>query len=330
MKIAIVGCGLMGHTHASNLAKMPGVELVGAFDNSAEAAERVAAAYHTKAYVSFDTMMIAEDPDIVCVLLPTPMHKEFVIKSANYGKHVFCEKPIAGSLEEAEEMIAYCERKGVKLFIGHVVRFFPAYSEAQRRIAAGELGRIGVARTRRVGPHPGKFSKWYNQFERSGGVIMDLMIHDIDFLRWVFGEVRSVYTLNYRNQDTMDYALVTLQFDNREIANLEAYWGYPGQFHYALEISGREGLIHFDSREETPLQIFKRGEAESSTTSLSPVNKDPYYLEMLHFIDHIRDGKPLLVTPQDARINIEIAQAAMESARTGLPVYMQERGVPSL
>ncbi|TXK85046.1 Gfo/Idh/MocA family protein [Paenibacillus sp. N3.4] len=326
MKVAIVGCGNMGAIHANNIGQLPDVDFVGAFDVRIEAADRIASLYGTTSYTSFEKMMEEADPDLVCVLLQTPYHKEYVIKAAEYGKHVFCEKPIALTVSDAEEMTAFCESKGVKLFIGHVVRFFPNYADIKNRIDAGEIGKIGVAHSKRVGPHPGKASDWYNDLETSGGVIMDLMIHDIDFFRWTMGEVKTVYTLNYRNQE-MDYALVTLRFENKSIANLEAFWGYPGSFRYSVEFAANKGLIRFDSKDANSLNVNKR---ISTTTSsggkvavpLSPSNHDPYYAELKHFIECIQTNKPLLVTPYDACKNVEIARAAIQSAIIGQPVHL--------
>jgi UDP-N-acetylglucosamine 3-dehydrogenase len=325
MKIAIVGCGTMGETHAHNLQQMPNVEFVGAFDINEATVNRVASLYGTIAYTSFDQMMEEANPDFVCVLLQTSLHKEYVFKVAEYGKHVFCEKPIALTLTDAEEMIKLCESKGVKLFIGHVVRFFPNYADIKTRIDAGEIGSLGVIHTKRNGPHPGKAKAWYNSLEISGGVIMDLMIHDIDYLRWLMGEVKTVYTMNYRDEE-LDYALVTLRFKNRMIANLEVCWGYPGAFNYAIELAGTKGVIRFNSNDTQSLIIRKHVVESNNSTVVavpqSPSMRDPYYLEIEHFIQCIIEGKEPLVTSQDAFKSVEIALAAIQSSNTGLPVNL--------
>ncbi|WP_322923474.1 Gfo/Idh/MocA family oxidoreductase [Paenibacillus campi] len=325
MKVAIVGCGTMGRIHAANLAKMPEAELVGAFDVQYAAAQHIADTYGTTAFHDFDVMMKETDPDIVCVLLQTPLHRDYVQQIADYGKHVFCEKPIALQAEEGRAMAAYCEAKGVRLCIGHVLRFFPNYQDMKRRVDGGEIGRVGVVHTKRVGPHPGAASAWYHDFEHSGGVIMDLMIHDIDFLRWTLGEVESVYTINYRNSE-LDYALVTLQFRNKTIANLEAGWGVPEAFRYGIELAGSKGLLRFDSNSAGSLHIKRAhtptaGVAEVAVPQ-SPTYADPYYRELEHFIAAITHGTPLLITAEEACTNIEIVRAAIQSAATGLPIYL--------
>jgi UDP-N-acetylglucosamine 3-dehydrogenase len=325
MKIVIVGCGTMGETHAHNLQLMPNVQLAGVFDVNVDVARRVAVRFGTTGYTSFDQMMEETDPDLVCVVVNTTLHKEYVLKAAEYGKHIFCEKPMALNLPDAEEMISFCETKGVKLFIGHVLRFFPNYTDIKTRIDAGEIGNVGVVHTKRVGSHPGKAKAWYNNLQISGGVIMDLMIHDIDYLRWTLGEVKSVYTLNYRN-DEIDYALVTLRFENKAIANLEACWGYPDSFNFAIEFAGDQGVIRFDSNDTQSLIIRKR-DVENITTNVvaipqSPSLHDPYYFEMGHFIHCIQEDKEPLITSRDAYKSLEIAHAAIQSALTGLPVHL--------
>ncbi|TBL78582.1 Gfo/Idh/MocA family protein [Paenibacillus thalictri] len=326
LKVAMVGCGTMGRSHAYNLSRMPEVEFVGIYDAQHELAEKVAAEYGAAAFASFDEMIGTADPDLVCVTLPTYLHKEYVLRTAEYGKHVFCEKPIAPTVEDAAEMMQFCESKGVKLFVGHVVRFFPEYADMKKHIDSGAIGRIGVVHTKRIGSHPGQARAWYKNASLSGGVIMDLMIHDIDYLRSVLGKAVSVYAVQ-KTSESLDYALVTLRFANGAIANLEASWGYPGPFTTAAEFAGSEGVIRFNSEQAKSLKIAKtvideQGEHAVSVPK-SPTMFDPYYLELKHFIECIQTGAEPIVSAADACAALAISLAAAESARTGKPVALQ-------
>ncbi|MBP1962762.1 Gfo/Idh/MocA family protein [Paenibacillus aceris] len=325
MKVAVVGCGGMGQWHAQSYAKMPGVELVGVCDQVMEYAEDTAVKVGAPAFGAFEEMLAAVAFDVVSVAVPTFVHKEVVLQAARAGKHVICEKPVALHLEDAQEMISCCEENEVRLFIGHVVRFFPEYAQMKQQIDDGHIGKVGVANARRVGGHPGEARPWFMDADKSGGVIVDLMVHDIDFMRWTLGEVKSVYGMN-KCEGSLDYALVTLVFEGGAVANLEAFWGYPGSFRYAAEFAGSEGLVRTDSMSAKSLQIRKTIPMESGGKVVeipqSPNFYDPYYIELEHFLTCIREGSDPIVTVHDACKALEIAKAALESIRTGKVVLL--------
>ncbi|OIB00500.1 oxidoreductase [Paenibacillus sp. LC231] len=327
MNIAILGCGTMGTAYAHNLAKMPGVTVTGVVDINAGRAERAAALTGAKAYTDVESLFEQKDLETVAVCLPTYLHKPFVLKLAERGLHVICEKPAALTLEDALEMKAACEKHGVRLFIGHVVRFFPNYHDAYRQANSGSIGTPKMAHFKRYGSYPQGMDGWYNDPGKSGGVIMDLLIHDIDFACWLFGEVESVYASTVkRDEPEMEYAQLTLHFKNKAIASLTGYWGYSGPFTTQFEISGNQGIIRFDSNQVQSLDIklvnAEAGEGAAVQVPSSPSLYDPYYYEVQHFIECIRNGSEPLVSIKDACYAVEIAQAAEQSAQTGQPVMI--------
>jgi UDP-N-acetylglucosamine 3-dehydrogenase len=326
LKVAIVGCGGLGQVHADCYAAIPGVQVVGVHDLADEHANRLAVRANSVVYDSFDELLERSGCDLVSVTLPSHLHKSFTVRAASFGKHVICEKPIALNLQDAKEMIRVCQANNVRLFIGHVVRFFPEYVQMKQKTQEGALGRIGVAHAKRAGGHPGIVRAWYREDEKSGGVIGDLMIHDIDFMRWTLGEVRSVYGLR-RNEVDFDYALATLVFKSGAVANLEAFWGYPGPFVTAAEIAGSKGVIRGDSTQSASLQIRKA--TESSTAGgiqipQSPSFVSPYTIQLSHFVDCIRNQCEPIVSADDAYLALEIALAVTESSRSGNTVTVGE------
>ncbi|KRE83952.1 oxidoreductase [Paenibacillus sp. Soil766] len=327
MKIAIVGCGGMGNVHASGYMNIPDVKLVGVCDVDFSLAQELSKRTGAKAFASFEAMLRETDFDVLSVTVPSYLHKEFTLRAAEAGKHVICEKPLALNLEDAAEMIRSCEQHGVRLFVGHVVRFFPEYVQMKQAIDQGKLGRVGVAHAKRIGSHPGNARPWFFDEDKSGGVIADLMIHDIDFLRWAMGEVKSVYGLNQRVKD-IDYAAVTLLFESGAVANLEAFWGYHGPFQTAVEIAGSKGIIRSDSMKSSSLHICKApsdtGGRRFAEVPQSPGYASPYALELAHFIGCIREDSEPVVTALDAYKALEITLAAMESVRTGQSVLLQQ------
>lgn len=325
MKVAVIGSGGMGRVHATAYANMAGVELVGVCDIEFGLAEELAQRTNTRAFASFEALIDAVDPDVVSLTLPSHLHKEYALKAAELGKHVISEKPISLTLEDAQAVIESCNKNGVRLFVGHVVRFFPEYVQMKKTVEAGKLGRVGVAHFKRIGSHPGDVRPWFKEEDKSGGVIVDLMVHDIDFALWTFGEVKSVYCMKHTS-GSLDYALATLIFQNGAVANLEAYWGYPGPFRTAAEIAGTNGVVRSDSATSKSLQIRKSSAGTEGGRFVeipqSPSYQDPYSIELNHFIACIRDNVESIVTAQDAYKALAIANAARESARTGRAVLL--------
>lgn len=326
MKVAVLGCGGMGRIHASLYAGMNDVQLTAVCDERDDYAQEVAGLTGARSFLSFEQMLKEAEFEAVSITLPSYLHKHYAVLAARAGKHVICEKPIALNLEDAREMIRCCEANGVRLFVGHVVRFFPEYVSMKQDLDQGKIGRPAVAHAKRAGGHPGDTIPWFKEFDKSGGVIVDLMIHDLDYLRWTLGEVSTVYAMNHCD-DRIDYALVTLQFENGAVANVEANWGYPGPFHTKAEIAGSEGVVIADSLKSSSLQIRRATSSHAASAFAavpeSPGFHSPYEHELRHFIACIRGNNEAKVTPHDAYKALEIALAAVESACSGKAIHLQ-------
>lgn len=317
----------MGTVHAKSYAAMKNVELVGIVDLRGERGRELAAETNTQWFASYDEAMEKlERVDIIDVCLPTYLHKTYVQKAADAGKHVICEKPLARSKEEAQSIVDYCHEKNVKLFVGHVLRFFPEYEKSRQLVNDGTIGNVGVARTFRGGIFPTAWNDWYADYKNSGGLVLDMIIHDFDFLRWCFGDVERVYakSLLGRGFARIDYALVTLRFKSGMIAHVEGSWAHEG-FSMKMELAGSEGIIQYDSAKEKPLIAVNRAKQAGMggvAVPESPLRENPYFRELKHFIDCIENDLEPRVTVEDAVKAVEIARAALESIETGKPVTL--------
>ncbi|MBM7565844.1 Gfo/Idh/MocA family protein [Paenibacillus sacheonensis] len=318
LKIGIIGAGMMGGTHASTYANIYGVELVGVADERVEAAQRLAAEHEARSYGSIEELIQVENPDIIDICLPTDLHKAHVLYAASCGKHVFCEKPIAMSVEDALEMTEACSAAGVTFMIGHALRFSPDYQMAKEIVEEGKLGTIGTVRMIREGAPPG-WSAWFKDKSRSGGVIVDLGIHELDWLRSTFGEPLRVYAKIAEEGLPGEHAFVSIRMKSGVIAHLTASWALPDGFRSFLELAGTEGLMKLDSDDHKPIAVTRRGAgAELPSSSWeSPLNRSPYEIELRHFVDCVRTGTEPLVTGTDAAKSLELALAALRSAQTG-------------
>jgi predicted dehydrogenase len=312
----------MGSWHASRWQALP-VELAGFYDADPARAAAHAAKFGGQAFASIDAAL--EDCDIIDICTPPGEHASATIAAARAGKHVVCEKPIARHLDDARAMIAACEAAGVRLFVAHVVRFFPEFARAKAVLDSGALGRLGVVRSVRGGAPPG-YSGWFTDIAQSGGVTLDVAIHDIDYLRWLCGDVVRVFArgLTFRGL-AVDHTLMTLRFASGAIGHIEGSWAFPaGNFRTSFELAGTEGLLAHDSDDVRPLDVrYHTGAASAGAPAignLAPIQDDPYFQEFQHFLDALDSGSAFLVTPDDAFAALRVALAAIESLRTGRPV----------
>lgn len=319
-RVLLIGAGTMGGVHAESYTRMPDVDLIGIVDTDLERGQRLAQQYQVTNFVSFIDVP-TDSFDLVDVCVPTPFHKEYALAAAKLTKHVICEKPIARTIEDAQEMIQACKNAGVTLLVGHVVRFFPQYVRAKYLVDEGRIGEVAVARTFRGGSFPHAWNDWYSNTDWSGGVLVDLTIHDFDFLRWTFGEVDHVYTkLVDRAKPRLTYSVSTLRFKSGVIAHVEGSWAHTG-FTTRFEFAGSGGIIDEDMTKSATLNV-SMGETDRPGVAvpLAPVFENPYYLELRHFIDVILERSLPRVTANDGLAALKIALACRRSAQLGEPV----------
>lgn len=325
MRVGLVGAGFMGGVHLNAYAAIPEVEVVGVADARIESAEAGAAIVGARPYGSYEELVAGEDVEVVDVCLPTAFHRDIAVRAAAEGRHVILEKPISRTIEDAQEILDAFSGEGPRLFVGHVVRFFPEYVGIKEKIEAGDLGTVGVVRTSRRSPLLLGWNDWYADWRISGGVLLDLVIHDFDFLRWALGEVERVYARGVLGHEynRLDYALTTLRFESGAIAHVEGHWGFPGPFNYSIEVAGSRALLTADSREPASLELI--GGATDDVVDLA-TGKSPYEAELAHFVRCISTGEEAIVEGRDAYEALRIGLAATESVLSGEPVTLGGRG----
>jgi predicted dehydrogenase len=330
MRVGIVGVGAMGTVHAAAWRQTP-AEVVGFVATTAATAEPLAAAYGARAYGSLEELL--HDVDVVDLCTPTHLHYEQTLLAAAAGKHVVCEKPLARSMAQAAGMIAACRAAGVKLLVAHVVRFFPEYVRAKAAVDAGQVGQLAVLRFKRNVFQPKKAEdNWFVDPDKSGGLILDLMIHDFDCARWLAGDVVRIMARSVGQQHPgarFDHALAILTHANGAISHVEGSWAYPPPtFRTQFEIAGSQGLILHDSEATAAVRTFRQSPAVDSPDVPVPNNpllEDPYTTQIKAFYAALAYDTPLPVTAEDGLKALEIALAAMVSAQTGAVVGVGSR-----
>lgn len=317
----MIGAGLMGTVHAQAWSRRPGV-LRAAYAPDSRARD-FAARFGLIPCATLDELW--REVDIVDICTPTPSHAGYAVQAARMGKHVICEKPLALSLEDADPIIAECQTAGVRLFVAHVLRFFPQYAAAQAQVAAGAIGEPRMLRLSRLSAPPPPRS-WLLDEAQSGGVPLDLMIHDLDYARWVAGEVKSVYAAQSRRGEQVSVH-ATLSHAGGAISLVEGSWAAPpGVFRTALDIAGTGGVIEWTSDAPAPLQAhgaLSSGPHQDGATLPSLGPDDPYAAELWHAYDGLDSGVPFLIEPADARAALALALAVRRSLESGQPVEVE-------
>lgn len=320
-KVAVVGTGTMGKLHLEAWSKFNDCEITAIIGRNESRTLQLAEQYGVKGFTNLGDALELVEADIVDVCVPTHLHKEVVLTAAKAGKSIICEKPLASSTNEALLISEECKKHNVPLFVGHVLRFSPEYMEARKQIEKGAIGNPGIMKLSRVGPYPLGRDDWYDDESKSGGVVLDLGIHDFDWLRSVFGEVRRVMAKRIK-RERLEYALITLRFHSGVIANVSLAWGMKS-FTSSFELAGSEGMITYTSSHHEPVKVELFEEREKNQEKVSVpsylIVRSPLENQLHHFLDCIQNKSESNVSVCDAIKAIEIAEAALESMKTNKP-----------
>ena len=328
MRIGLVGAGFMGVTHAAGWAET-GADFVGIVAETTAEATALAKQYNLKIYPDLASML--PDVDVVDICTPTHLHHEMTLQAAAAKKDIICEKPLGRTTAQARDMIEACRKAGVKLLVAHVVRFFTEYAMAKASVVRGEVGKPGVIRLNRGSFRPKKpAGNWFLDETKSGGILMDLMIHDFDYARWVAGDVESVFAKKVTTANPnapVDYGLAILKHRNGALTHIVGSWAYPPPtFRTRVEIAGDGGLIEFDSADTAPIiNLVAKPSSDSPDVGLpsSPVAESPYTTQIKEFYSVLLGEKQPRIQAEDGMAAVQIAEAAIRSAATGQAVILE-------
>lgn len=320
-RVGLVGLGAMGRNHLRVLSDLEGVELAAICDKDAGQLDAAARKHGVRGYTSWDEMLDHEELDAAVVAVPTRFHCEAGLAVLERGVHVLVEKPIASSLVEGRRLVEAAERAGKLLAVGHIERFNPAVRELQRRLEAGEGGRIFQLEAVRDGPFASRI--------RDVGVTIDLATHDVDVMHHLAGsEVQRLYAETEQRIHTEheDMLNALLRFDNGVVGVLQTNWLTPTKIRQLTVLGDRgmfvcnyltqdltfyrnaeiEGLRDADSAPRTVTE----GEAVSF-----PIQKgEPLRLELQAFLQAVRGERPLEVDGEAGLRALHLALALVESA----------------
>jgi UDP-N-acetylglucosamine 3-dehydrogenase len=304
LRAGVIGVGSMGRNHARLYSELHGVELIGVADLNETLAISVAQSYGCKAFADYNSLL-DENLDAVSIAVPTTIHSQVALDAIKRRINVLVEKPIADTVENADEIIKAARGNKVKLMVGHVERFNPAIIKLREIIDSGLLGDVVSISAKRVGP--------YSPRIRDVGIVIDLGTHDVDIMSYLYGEkVKEVYALaGSVVHSHEDHAIITLNFNNGGSGVIDTNWLTPHKVR-SLTVIGSKGIAEVNYIEQT-LRIFDQEWVRDAKIE----KKEPLKLELMHFIDCVQHDKKPLVSGEQGKHALEVALAAVESARTG-------------
>lgn len=324
LRIGVIGVGRIGRMHAGYIARQtPRAELSAVSDVSSTAAEEVGAMYGVPA-VGPDEVIAASDAVAICT--STDTHVDYIIDAAEAGKAIFCEKPISLDLAQVDRVAAVLDRRDVPFMVGFNRRFDPGHRAVREAVASGRIGEVRMARVTSRDPSPPPV----DYVRVSGGIWVDMMIHDFDMAAYVVGSpVVQVWAQGANLIDPaigeagdVDVAVAVLTHANGAITTIDISREAPYGYDQRVEVLGSLGMAVSDNVRLSSSEVYLADETHRPVLPNFFIERyeTAYRDQWRSFTDYVLDGGPSPVSLAEGRAPVVVAGAAAESARTGRPV----------
>jgi myo-inositol 2-dehydrogenase / D-chiro-inositol 1-dehydrogenase len=328
VKFAVLGCGRIGRMHALNLARHPRAELTHVFDVAGDAAAATADATGARQAREVDEILGAGEVEAVLIASSTDTHLDLLVRAVEAGKAVLCEKPIDLDLAKVDACWERIKQRDPTVMVGFNRRFDPSFKALRERIQAGEIGPLEqvVITSRDPGPPPVAYIKV------SGGLFRDMTIHDFDMARYLMGDIAAVHAIGANLVDPaieqagdIDAAMITLVARSGAICQINnsrrSAYGYDQR----VEAFGAKGMLQAGNQRPTTLSFWGADATEARDPVLNFFIErytPAYNAEISHFVDCVEQGKTPMVGYRDGRDALRLADAALESMRSGAKVVL--------
>jgi predicted dehydrogenase len=340
INVGVIGLGFMGVTHIKSYLQLRCARLAAICDavrlpldgNLSSISGNIATTEPiqldmrvVKAYKNYEELLANPDIDLVDICVPTPAHPMVAIAALQAGKHVLCEKPLARTSELARQVVAAAASAKGCFMPAMCLRFWPEWAWVKRAVEQHTYGRALAARFRRVSEPPAWSQSTYFKGEDSGGALLDLHIHDTDFVQFCFGRPKAVFATGLsRFSGAIDHVVTHYQVANGAVVSAEGSWlmGPGFGFNMAYTVIFEHAMADYDSgRGADALRLFEQGQAPRTLKCDGP---DGYVAELQHLIDSIEAGRPpSVVTARDGLSAVEICEAEEQSIRSGQIVALE-------
>jgi UDP-N-acetylglucosamine 3-dehydrogenase len=324
--VAVVGAGFMGSAHTANYKALDGrVRVKTVVSRSLDRAMKVAETVGAEASTDLEDVLRDPEIDAVDVCIPTPAHRDAAERALAAGKHVFLEKPIALTLEDADAILRAAAASQRLFMVGLVLRFWPEYVELQRRVAAGQIGRVSAVATRRLSP-PADWAEWFADRAQTGGTAVDLLVHDFDQMNWLLGSPRSVLAhepvpghvhalVEYEGASALAEGSMAMPRSYPFSSSIRVQ-GETGAAEYTFSAAPAEGGGNIGEATGPPGLRLYPGEGEPVTVPVE--SADPWGPEIAYFVECIELGRaPEQGTGEQAREALLVSLAANRSLASG-------------
>ncbi len=320
LKVALIGIGGMGFVHFNAYKTIENAQLVAVADVRVDMAKEKVEGTSAKVYASIDELLLNESVDVVDICTPSYLHTEMSIKALEAGCHVLCEKPMSISTKDTARVIEAAKRAGKYFMTAHVVRFMQPYVYLREVIESGELGKLVHIAMNRLSQLPRwSWENWMRDLEKSGGTPIDLSIHDLDFVRDVFGEPVAVNGVYSPLRNGNDYIVSNLVYDDFS-ATVTGTWYNTDQVsfnasYFAVFQNGtvelKAGKV-YKNGEEVALVTEKREVSEN--TGINIPRADGYADEIEYFLACVENGiEPSRVAPESSEATVKMVERIIEN-----------------
>jgi UDP-N-acetylglucosamine 3-dehydrogenase len=320
LKIGVIGTGAMGRNHARVCAELENVDLVGIADNDKDTVEKIAHRFDVPAFTEYNKLL--PQTDAVIIATPTITHFDIALEAINAGKHILVEKPVCDTVEKGKKLIKEANDACVVFAVGHIERYNPVVSFMKNALNNGQFGELIAISSKRVSNFPGRI--------RDVGVIFDFGVHDIDVMRYLAGEVESVYAKADRFHKKIkyeDHATIMINFTDGLCGVIEVNWLTPMKIR-KLSLTCDTSFVEADfinQSIQTSTSTFDMIDdanlydipIQNQIKTMELQKKEPLKNEIFDFVDAITKNKKPLVTGYDGVKAVEIAEAAVTSSKIG-------------
>ncbi|MCX8156516.1 MAG: Gfo/Idh/MocA family oxidoreductase [Verrucomicrobiae bacterium] len=335
VNVGVIGLGFMGVTHLKAMQKLPQARVVAVCDavrrpengqisaggNVGDGRPVTLDMNVVRVYQDYRELLQDPQVEMVDICLPTPLHPEVALAALAAGKHVLCEKPMARTSALARQMVEAARQAQGYLMPAMCMRFWPGWTWLKNVVDSGQYGRVLAARFRRVAEPPAWSKSQFMDGQKSGGALLDLHIHDVDFVQYCFGRPQSVFATGYTClSGAIDHVVAQYRVAGGAIVHAEGGWAMAPGFGFSMSytVNFERATADFDvARGEEALKVFVEGQPPLVVRSEGP---DGYVGEIAHFLDSILAGRPpSVVTAADGLSAIEICEAEEASIASGQP-----------
>jgi len=332
--VGVFGFGGIGQVHAVAYAASPRTDLYSIVTRNQLALQGAALFFGITNFSEYYEEAL-KDPDLqaISVCVPTFVHKDYIIASAKAGKHILCEKPLLLHPDEWNDIETVLNENPVKLMVAMICRFQPHYAAAKKTVVKGEIGPIVSIHAHRRGRSP-PAANWFWEVEKSGGIAIDLAIHDIDLVQWFLGSddpIETVYAIGsnkvYPEIKTWDTVIITLKSRSGVLATIEASWAEPNlPYHLGsntgMTIYGEEGTIRIDPSQQPSQKITELNGVEPTFEELDML---PAFVDQVSsFAKAVLDDEPVPVSFSEGLSALRVARAALKSLQQNKIVYLED------